>query len=126
MASALKLLTRRGYRRIRVEDVAEDAGVSKATVYHYFANKDELLTRTVAGRIADKHAAIEQRLAAAGGTASDRLRLFLHQFWSMSLTEQAVALLASGCWSARSSPKHQACSPSGPAGSCNGGVSSSS
>jgi AcrR family transcriptional regulator len=89
MASALKLLTRRGYRRIRVEDVAEDAGVSKATVYHYFANKDELLTRTVAGRIADKHAEIEQRLASAGGSASDRLRLFLHQFWKMSLTEQA-------------------------------------
>jgi Bacterial regulatory proteins, tetR family len=38
MASAFKLLMRRGYRRIRVEDVAADAGVSKATVYHYFAN----------------------------------------------------------------------------------------
>ena len=88
MASAFKLLMRHGYRRIRVEDVAEDAGVSKATVYHYFASKDELLTRTVASRIADKHAAIEQRLASAGGTASDRLRLFLHQFWSMSLTPQ--------------------------------------
>lgn len=89
MASALKLLTRHGYRRIRVEDVAEDAGVSKATVYHYFANKDELLTRTVAGRIADKHAEIEQRLASAGGNAADRLRLFLRQFWTMSLTDQA-------------------------------------
>ena len=72
MASALKLLTRRGYRRIRVEDVAEDAGVSKATVYHYFANKDDLLTRTVAGRIADKHTEIEQRLASAGGNAADQ------------------------------------------------------
>jgi AcrR family transcriptional regulator len=89
MASALKLLMRCGYRRIRVEDVAEDAGVSKATVYHYFANKDELLTRTVAGRIADKHAEIERRLASEGGTASDRLRLFLQQFWTMSLTPQA-------------------------------------
>jgi TetR/AcrR family transcriptional regulator len=89
MASALKLLMRRGYRRIRLEEIAEDAGVSKATVYHYFANKDELLTRTVVGRIADKHAEIERRLASAGGTAADRLRLFLHQFWLMSLTPQA-------------------------------------
>jgi AcrR family transcriptional regulator len=89
MASAFRLIIRRGYRRIRVEDVADDAGVSKATVYHYFANKDELLTRTVAGRIADKHAEIERRLESAGGTASDRLRLFLQQFWTMSLTPQA-------------------------------------
>ena len=89
MASARKLLMRRGYRRIRVEDVARDAGVSKATVYHYFSNKDDLLTRTVAGRIADKQADVERRMASAGGTASDRLRLFLQQFWLMSLTRQA-------------------------------------
>jgi len=89
MASALKLLIRDGYRRVRLEDVADDAGVSKATVYHYFANKDDLLTRTVASRVAEKQATIEARLASAGGTASEQLRLFLHQFWTMSLTPQA-------------------------------------
>jgi AcrR family transcriptional regulator len=92
MASAFKLLLRRGYRRIRVEDVAEDAGVSKATVYHYFATKDELLTRCVANRIAAKHADIEQRLASAGGTASERLQIFLRRFWTVALTQQ------SGLW----------------------------
>jgi TetR/AcrR family transcriptional regulator, cholesterol catabolism regulator len=89
MESAFKLLMRDGYRRIRLDDVADDAGVSKATVYCYFANKDDLLTRTVASRIAEKQAAIESRLASAGGSASERLRMFLHQFWTMSLTEQA-------------------------------------
>jgi AcrR family transcriptional regulator len=89
MASALKLLKRRGYRRIRVEDVAEDAGVCKATVYHYFANKDDLLTRSVASRMAERLVDIEERLARAGGSAADRLRLFLHEFWTMSLTTQA-------------------------------------
>jgi AcrR family transcriptional regulator len=89
MASAFRLLTEQGYRRIRVEDVAEDAGVSKATVYHYFASKDDLLTRSVASRIADKHASIEHRLASAGGGPSDRLTLFLHQLWTIALTPQA-------------------------------------
>jgi AcrR family transcriptional regulator len=89
MASALKLLKRRGYRRIRVEDVAEDAGVCKATVYHYFVNKDDLLTRSVANRMAERHLDIEQRLARTGGSAADRLRLFLREFWMMSLTPQA-------------------------------------
>jgi AcrR family transcriptional regulator len=92
MASAMKLLTRRGYRRIRVEDVAEDAGVSKATVYHYFTSKDDLLTQTVANRMAEKHASIGRRLARAGGTPSDRLRLFLREFWIVALTSH------SGLW----------------------------
>lgn len=92
MASALKLLKRHGYRRTRVEDVAEDAGVCKATVYHYFANKDDLLTRSVASRMAERHVDIEQRLVRAGGSAADRLRLFLREFWTMSLTTQ------SGLW----------------------------
>lgn len=89
MESALKLLMERGYRRIRLEDVADDAGVSKATVYHYFSNKDELLTQTIAGRVAEKHEEFERRLAARGGSASARLQVFLRQFWDVSLTRQA-------------------------------------
>src|SRR4051794_9972454 len=88
MTSALKLLKRHGYRRVRLEDIARDAGVCKGTVYHYFANKDDLLTRSVAGRMAERRVDIEQRLARAGGSAADRLRLFLEDFWTHSLTEQ--------------------------------------
>lgn len=89
MASALKLVKERGYRRVRLEDIAADAGVCKATVYHYFDNKDALLTRTIEERVAERHAQIEQLMASAGGSASSRLRLFLHHFWEFSLTSQA-------------------------------------
>src|SRR5499426_2600678 len=86
MTSALKLLKRDGYRRVRLEDIARDAGVSKATVYHYFANKDELLTQSVTNRMAERREDIERRVASAGGRASDRLRLFLEDFWTNLLT----------------------------------------
>jgi len=89
MNSALKLLPRRGYRRIRLEEIAVDAGVSKATIYHYFANKDDLLTQSVAARMAERHAAIERQLGPGNRPAADRLRHFLRQFWEMSLTRQA-------------------------------------
>jgi AcrR family transcriptional regulator len=92
MTSALKLLKRHGYRRVRLEDIAKDAGVSKAIVYHYFANKDDLLTRSVASRMAERREEIERRVAEAGGPASDRLRLFLEDFWTNALTSQ------SGLW----------------------------
>src|SRR4051812_5355353 len=89
MESALKLVIRHGYRKVRLEDVARHAGVSKATIYHYFHDKDDLLTQMVATRVTEKHVKIEQQLAAAGGSAADRLRLFLRQFWDVSLTTQA-------------------------------------
>jgi len=92
MSSALKLLKRHGYRRVRVEDIAKDAGVCKATVYHYFANKDDLLTRSVASRMAERRVEIERRITGAGGSASHRLRLILEDFWTTSLTTQ------SGLW----------------------------
>jgi AcrR family transcriptional regulator len=89
MASALKLVKERGYHRVRLEDIAADAGVCKATVYHYFDGKDDLLTRTVEERVAEWNAAIEQMMATAGGTATARLRLFLRKLWEFSLTSQA-------------------------------------
>jgi AcrR family transcriptional regulator len=92
MASALKLVKRHGYRRVRLEDIATDAGVSKATVYHYFANKDDLLTKSVVSRMAERQVDVERRIAERGGSASGRLELFLRDFWSMSLTSP------SGLW----------------------------
>ena len=88
MASAMKLLKRQGYRRVGLTDIARDAGVSKATVYYYFTDKDDLLTRAVAERMADKHAELERRLASTGGSAETRLRVFLHEFLQMTLSPQ--------------------------------------
>ncbi len=92
MASALKLVKRHGYRRVRLDDIARDAGVSKATVYHYFANKDDLLTQSVSSRMAERQGEIERRLAEKGGSVTDRLRIFLGDFWALSLTPE------SGLW----------------------------
>ncbi|HZP48083.1 MAG TPA: TetR/AcrR family transcriptional regulator [Vicinamibacterales bacterium] len=89
MASAFRLLLRDGYRRVRLDAIAADAGVSKATVYHYFANKDDLLTQSVSARMAERQRDIERRLASDSGRASDRLTHYLRQFWTMSLTPQA-------------------------------------
>jgi AcrR family transcriptional regulator len=89
MASAMELVKQHGYRRVRLEDIAADAGVSKATVYHYFASKDDLLRRAVAERVAGRQAELEAKLAAAGPCAAARLRAFLRYFWDFSLTPPA-------------------------------------
>jgi AcrR family transcriptional regulator len=41
--TALRLFAERGYPAVRVEDVARAAGVSRATFYNHFSERDEIL-----------------------------------------------------------------------------------
>jgi len=43
MDAALEVFARNGYRNTRLEEVAEAAGVTKGTIYHYFDTKEALL-----------------------------------------------------------------------------------
>lgn len=43
VATALRLFSERGYVAVRVEDIAAEAGISRATFYKYFAERDEIL-----------------------------------------------------------------------------------
>ena len=45
--AATELFVQQGYRKTSVDDVARRAGVSKGTVYLYFANKGELLLHAI-------------------------------------------------------------------------------
>jgi AcrR family transcriptional regulator len=109
MTAALDLVRRHGYRRVRLEDIAAAAGVSKATVYHYFTNKDDLLTRAVATRMAGRHAEAEALLADAPPAAEARLR-HLPAGTSGSCRSRPTRVCGSGCSSARSSPRLRRCS----------------
>ena len=48
--AALAVFAERGYRNTRLEHVGEAAGVTKGTIYHYFANKEDLLLRAIEHR----------------------------------------------------------------------------
>lgn len=43
MVSALRLFAERGYDAVRVEDITRAAGVSRATFYNHFAEREEIL-----------------------------------------------------------------------------------
>ena len=47
VSAALEIFTERGYAGTRLEDVAERAGVSKGTLYLYYANKEDLFKAVV-------------------------------------------------------------------------------
>ncbi len=43
--SAEKLLTRYGYKKMTIEDIAREAGLSHSTIYKYFKNKGEIIAQ---------------------------------------------------------------------------------
>src|SRR5438309_2263197 len=69
IAAALELMAERGVHEVRMDDVAERAGVGKATIYRRYRSKDELVTdalATLVGRI---------EIPDTGSTRSDLLAL---------------------------------------------------
>lgn len=44
LRAAIEVFAKKGYHGCRIADVAREAGVAYGLVYHYFQNKDELLT----------------------------------------------------------------------------------
>lgn len=47
IVAAIQLFNRYGFRKTTLEDIAREAGVGKATLYHYVEGKDELFTEMV-------------------------------------------------------------------------------
>jgi AcrR family transcriptional regulator len=45
--AALRLFLLRGYKNVSLVDVANEAGITKGGIYHYFMSKDELLHKVV-------------------------------------------------------------------------------
>jgi AcrR family transcriptional regulator len=47
LEAALQVFAQKGYRNTRLDEVAEAAGVTKGTIYHYFDTKEELLLSVI-------------------------------------------------------------------------------
>lgn len=70
------LLMRHGIRKVRVEEVCADAGVSKRTFYKYFANKDALALAVLAQLFEENGARLEAVLS-SDAPLEDKVRQIL-------------------------------------------------
>lgn len=77
--AALSVFAEHGYRNTRLEEVAEAAGVTKGTIYHYFSTKEELLRRAIEHNHQRGFGQLEALLAEQQGPASARIRLLLRR-----------------------------------------------
>jgi AcrR family transcriptional regulator len=94
--AAFRVFASRGYRASRLEEVAEEAGLTKGAIYYHFGSKEDLLRRAVEHRHKAIFSAIESELATMDAPASVRIRYVLRQLWRHVLEPtwgQAVRLM---------------------------------
>jgi len=72
--------------------VGEAAGVTKGTIYHYFANKEELLLRAIEHRREEAFGRIDELLRDKTAPVSARLRLLVRR-WFAAMTKERLAVV---------------------------------
>jgi AcrR family transcriptional regulator len=80
-SAALELFVEHGYAATRLEDVAARAGISKGTLYLYFANKEELFKAVVREALVARMAEFRDQIAHYQGSTADLLRVLVLGWW---------------------------------------------
>lgn len=80
--AALALFTTKGLAATRMDDVARRAGVSKGTLYLYYASKDELFKAVVRHSLGQVIAEGQELADRWEGPAGELLHLLAHTWWA--------------------------------------------
>ncbi|WP_344620945.1 TetR/AcrR family transcriptional regulator [Dactylosporangium salmoneum] len=95
--AAVKLFWEKGYASTSVQDVADELGMMKGSLYYYIDGKDDLLRKI----FEDSHREVQEiaeRHRAADGKAVDRLRAFFEEYALWCLTHLQRASLYAREW----------------------------
>jgi AcrR family transcriptional regulator len=81
IAAALDLFVERGFAATKLDEVAMRAGVSKGTLYLYFANKEELFKAVVREGLVSPLVEARLMIDSYHGGSGDLLELVMHGWW---------------------------------------------
>lgn len=80
-AAALDLFVERGFANTRLEDVAARAGISKGTLYLYFANKEELFKAVLREALIARMTEFKDIIETYEGSTFDLVRMLVLGWW---------------------------------------------
>ena len=92
LAAALELFVEKGFAATKAEEVARRAGVSKGTLFLYFASKEELFKAVVRENIAGRFPEWNAELDTYSGGTADLLRHFMYMWWTRVGATKAAGL----------------------------------
>ena len=64
--AAMRVVSRKGYDHVTVQDIADEAGIAKGTVYLYFKSREDILEKTMKFSCEDFHERIRATLGDGG------------------------------------------------------------
>lgn len=82
LAAALDLFVEKGFAATRAEEVAHRAGVSKGTLFLYFASKEELFKAVVWENISSRYPEWNAELESFSGSSSELLHYCMQAWWA--------------------------------------------
>ena len=91
--AALAFFVERGYAATRLDDVAARAGVSKGTLYLYYASKQDLFEAVVRYAIVERIRELEEECRKLAGSPEETVRLFFDRWWTMYGSTPSAAIL---------------------------------
>jgi AcrR family transcriptional regulator len=83
LTAALEVFADRGFAATKLEDVARRAGVTKGTIYLYFANKETLFKALIRQTIVPVIAQGEAIAQSFTGTARDLFERLVREYWRL-------------------------------------------
>lgn len=81
LETAFRVFAERGYRSVRLEEIAEAAGMTKGAIYYYFDSKEDLLRRALQYRHREIFDEVARLSHSAGGPAAAKIRFVLRKVW---------------------------------------------
>nr|WP_198318611.1 TetR/AcrR family transcriptional regulator [Pseudofrankia inefficax] len=82
-----------GYHATSMRDIARDAGMTVATIYHHFSSKQEILQAIMASTMRDVIASTRRALVHAGGSPSEQLTALVTAWILFHTDRRAEALI---------------------------------
>src|SRR4051812_24235271 len=79
LAAAARVFYAHGYADASVQDVAEELGILKGSLYHYISTKEDLLFRLLSGTHEDVSRILDEVRALEGLDPLARLRLYVRR-----------------------------------------------
>lgn len=81
---AARLFKERGYHGATLQDIAQEIGVTRTAVYHYFSSKEEVFLR-IAEHAIETVPSIFEEIASSDAPPEEKMRRLLHDFIQANL-----------------------------------------
>lgn len=82
LSAAARCMVDRGYFGTTIRDIAAEAGMTSAALYHHFASKQDILVEIMSRALTDARETTDAAVRAAGASPMSRLRAAVHA-WAL-------------------------------------------